>query len=111
MSGLLRGVVSCLLVLGLGAMTVGHRDTMDTAAPGGQLEAHHHGPYAPCPDGVEAHCLACVAYSLFASAPSLGRLAVPVSVRVDCAVAEGGNRSAERPARCGRSPPGSLPIA
>jgi hypothetical protein len=91
-------------------MTAGHHDAMGAAAPGGQLEAHHHGAHSPCPDGIETHCLACAAYSLFAPAPSLDRLAVPVSIRAECAVAEGANQNAERPARCGRSPPGSLPI-
>ncbi len=92
-------------------MTAGHHDAIDAAAPGGQLEAHHHGPHAPCPEGVETHCLACVAYSLFAPAPSLGRLEVPVSARTDWAAAEEVNRSAERPTRCGRSPPEFLPVA
>jgi hypothetical protein len=106
-----RAIVSVLLVLGMGAATAGHRDTVDAPAPGGQLEAHHHGPHARCPEGVETQCLACASHSLFAPAPSPGRLEVPVSVRVEGATAEGRDRNAERPDRCGRSPPAVLPIA
>src|SRR5450759_5975256 len=28
-----------------------------------RLEAHHHGPFAPCPNTADAHCLACAAAS------------------------------------------------
>ena len=110
-SGLLRAVVALFLVLGMGGVTAVHQDSSHSAAPGGQLEAHHHGPHAPCPEGVEHHCLACAAHALFAPAPSLGRLAVPVSVRADRASAEGASRSADRPAASGRSPPPSPSIA
>jgi hypothetical protein len=103
--------VSFLLVLGMGAATTGHRDAVGAAAPGGQLEAHHHGPHAPCPEGAEHHCLACAAHDLFAPAPSLDRLPAPDSFRTGQASAEGGNRNADRPATSGRSPPGSLSIA
>ena len=106
-----RFLLAALLAFGLTAMTVEHRDESGTYPGSGGLEAHHHVPNAPCPDGVEHHCLACGAFSLFAPAPESGSLAGPAESRVVPVHAQGSNLVARRPLLGGRSPPpGILPV-
>ncbi|MEO6324499.1 MAG: hypothetical protein ABIT01_13580 [Thermoanaerobaculia bacterium] len=104
----LRLLVSLVLVLGVSGMTVGHSEPRRTVSAGGQLEAHHHGPHAPCPEAVEHHCLACAAQSLFAPAPRLVRVSPPRFSRALWARAEVREGRGAPPRAHGRSPP-SLP--
>lgn len=96
--------LSVALLLLAPLTTALHTEDLGWAASGLSAQDHQHGPFSPCPEVREQHCLACAAH-LFAPAPAVARTAPPQVRRAECVRLDAVASLSSPPEMVGRSPP------